>query len=234
MKIIKLFLAIFFGCSLKAQTADLVNFEVTLIGPYNTDRHHPKQIKYYLDYFEYLDGEINLWLSELNAGLKDIRKRNGRRIQKRKPIKAKDYPVWKKNNQIIKSLEEDKKVIAKYVKLWKSFNIKAPDSVAYVFMEIFDENLCYDLISDKIVLAPKEYKITLFEPEKDYFDWKEFIPKTAYRCPEGYESNGKNCAIKLDLEITDIEQPIFLIQNLLTDLPFHLDGFKRITCPNGQ
>ena len=41
--------------SLSAQTADLINYEVTLIGPKNIDIHHPQQVAYYLDYFQYLE-----------------------------------------------------------------------------------------------------------------------------------------------------------------------------------
>lgn len=215
---------------LAAQTADLINFEVTLIGPRNTDLHHPNQIDYYIDYFDYLEEEVDIYLKEINKDLRDIRKRNKRRIENKRPIKSRDYPVWKKNNAILEDLEQDKKTVQSFRADWENFNYSEPDSVVKVFMTIFDENLCFDLISKKLVLAPKEYEISMSEPVNRFLVWREFIPKTSFRCPEEYTANGKTCWKKLEIEIEQAIDPVFLIENELTDMPFHLDGFKQITC----
>ena len=233
MRYVPFIFCLLFSTSLLSQTTGLVNFEVILIGPKNTDRHHPKQVKYYLEYFDFLNEEIDLWAAELNRELRGVRKRNKRRIEKKRPIKVRDYPIWKKNNEILESLDEDKKVVANYIDLWQNFNYEIPDSAVHVFMNLYNENNCYDLISSQLVLAPKEYKIILFEPQNGYFDWKEYIPKISVRCPQEYTANGTTCAKKMELPIANSETPpIFLIENLLTNLPFHLDGFKQITCPN--
>lgn len=213
-----------------SQTVDLINFEVTLIGPYNTDRHHSAQVDYYLDYFDYLEEEVDLWLSELEEDLKGIKKRNQKRIDRKKPIKQRDYPAWKKKNQLVKELKVDKQSIQEYIALWENFDLTKPDSVARVFMNEYEEKSCYDLISAKLVLAPKEYKISLYEPESGFFDWNEYIPKTGYLCPQGYRPNGKNCRKNIELEVDQTRASLFIVRNLLTDLPFHLDGFKQITC----
>ncbi len=216
--------------SLNAQTENLINYDVTLIGPSNVDHHHPAQINYYLDYFAYLEEEVDVWLKELNDELRTIRKRNRKRIANKRPIKSKDYPVWKKNNDIIKDLEQDKIYIQAYIDLWENYNYTAPDSVTQVFMDVFDENLCFDLISEKLVLSPKEYQIATYQPATNLFIWKEFMPKTSFQCPEGYETDGKTCWQELSVPIKNTTPPVFLIQNKLTRLPFHLDGFKQITC----
>ena len=169
-------------------------------------------------------------MKELNSELKVIRKRNRKRIDNKRPIKSKDYPVWKKNTDIIKDLEQDKAYIKTYTDLWENYNYVAPDSVTKVFMDVFDENLCFDLISKKLVLSPKEYKIATYEPVANIFIWKEFIPKSGFQCPDGYETNGKTCWKELSVDIENLIPPVFLIQNKLTQLPFHLDGFKQITC----
>lgn len=230
MKYIKAFLLLLSSTSLPAQTENLLNYEVTLIGPNNVDRHHSVQINYYLDYFKYLEEEVDTWLKELNKELRLIRKKNRKRIENKRPIKSKDYPVWKKNNIIIKDLEIDKILIQNYTALWKNYDYIEPDSVTKVFMDTFKEALCYDLISKKLVLSPKEYTITTYQPDPSRFIWKEFVPKTSFQCPKGYETDGKICWQKLSLAIEDTLPPIFLIQNKLTHLPFHLDGFKQITC----
>ncbi len=219
-----------FSTSLSSQTSSLISYEVTLIGPSNTDLHHPVQVDYYIDYFTFLEEEVDDWLREINRDLKNIRKRNKNRIVKKKPIKTRDYPAWKKNNEILKDLESDKASIQEYIVYWENFDFTKPDSAVHVFMENFDEQLCYDLISSEIVLAPQEYKIQLFEPEPNLFIWFEFIDKETSVCPTGYQSKGKTCAKRMELAIDKEIAPIFLIQNQLTDLPFHLDGYKQITC----
>lgn len=223
---------LFLFCSIiaKSQSIDLINYEVTLIGPRNTDLHHPTQVDYYIDYFSFLEEEVDAWLGEINRDLRAIRKRNKNRIIRKKPIKTRDYPAWKKNNEILLDLEADKAVIKKYIAYWENFDFTKPDSAVQVFMENFDENLCYDLISEQIVLAPKEYKIQLFEPQPDLFVWYEFIHKETFTCPTDYEDKGKTCAKRMELAIEKENPPVFLIQNQLTDLPFHLDGYKQITC----
>ena len=215
---------------LNAQTENLINYEVTLIGPSNVDHHHPVQISYYLDYFDFLEEEVNVWLKELNRELKTIRKRNRKRIENKRPIKSRDYPAWKKNTDIIKDLEQDKIHIKNYISHWENYNYEEPDSVMKVFMKVHDEGLCFDLISEKLVLSPKEYSINTFQPAPNLFIWKEYIPKNSFQCPEGYDSIGKTCSKKVSLEIDNSLPSIFLIQNKLTNLPFHLDGFKQITC----
>ncbi|MFK7980519.1 MAG: hypothetical protein AB8G86_11085 [Saprospiraceae bacterium] len=230
MKYIKALLLFLSTISLQAQTENLINYEVTLIGPSNVDHHHLAQVNYYLDYFAYLEEEVDAWLKELNGELKLIRKRNRKRIDNKRPIKSKDYPAWKKNTDIIKDLEQDKYYIKTYITLWENYNYVAPDSVTKIFMTIFDKSLCFDLISEKLVLSPKEYKIVTYEPVPNIFIWKEFIPKTSFQCPVGYETNGKTCWKELSVDIENTMPPVFLIQNKLTQLPFHLDGFKQITC----
>lgn len=222
-----LFHSIFF---LSAQTADLINFEVTLIGPRNTDLHHPKQIAYYLDYFDYLEEEVDIYLKEINKDLRDIKKRNKRRIENKRPIKSRDYPVWKKNTVILEDLEKDKATVIEFREQWANFNYVEPDSVVKVFMTAFEEDLCFDLISKRLVLAPKEYEISISQPFNEFLEWKEFIPKTSFKCPEEYTPNGKTCWRTLDIQIEQAIDSIFLIENELTDMPFHLDGFKQITC----
>jgi len=230
MKQVLFCFCLIFSTSLNGQTTSLISYEVTLIGPSNTDLHHPVQVDYYIDYFTFLEEEVDEWLREINRDLKDIRKRNKNRIVKKKPIKTRDYPAWKKNNEILKDLESDKASIQKYIAYWENFDFTKPDSAVHVFMENFDEQLCYDLISSEIVLAPQEYKIQLFEPEPNLFIWFEFIDKETSVCPTGYQSKGKTCAKRMELAIDKEIAPIFLIQNELTDLPFHLDGYKQITC----
>jgi len=215
---------------LNAQTENLTNYEVTLIGPNNVDHHHPVQVDYYLDYFDYLKEEVDIWLGELNSELRVIKKRNRRRIENKRPIKSKDYPAWKKNNDIIKDLEQDKALIQNYITLWENYNYTEPDSVTKVFMKVFEETLCFDLISEKLVLSPKEYKIATYQPKTNLFVWKEFIPKSSFQCPQGYQTNEKTCWQELSLDIENTMPSVFLIQNKLTQLPFHLDGFKQITC----
>jgi len=216
--------------SLFGQTANLISYEVTLLGPRNTDMHHPVQVDYYVDYYKFLEEEVDEWLREINRDLKDIRKRNKSRIVKKKPIKTRDYPAWKKNNEILKDLEEDKASIQAFIAHWENFDFTKPDSAVHVFMENFDENLCYDIISEEIVLSPKEYKISLLKPEPNVFIWYEFIKKDAFTCPKDYQNKGRTCAKRMELAIDNEIPPVFLIQNQLTDLPFHLDGYKRITC----
>jgi len=230
MKQLLLFISFLCSVSLFSQTNSLISYEVTLIGPKNTDLHHPAQVDYYVDYFLFLEEEVDAWLGEINRDLRGIRKRNKNRIIKKKPIKTRDYPAWKKNNEILKDLETDKAIIQKYIAYWENFDFSKPDSAVHVFMENFDENLCYDLISEQIVLAPREYKIKLFEPEPNLFVWYEFIKKDAFTCPSDYENKGKTCAKRMELAIEKETPPVFLIQNQLTDLPFHLDGYKQITC----
>jgi len=230
MKQFLLYFSFLYSASLFSQTTTLINYEVTLIGPRNTDLHHEAQIDYYVDYFSFLEEEVDTWLREINRDLKDIRKRNKNRIIKKRPIKTRDYPAWKNNNEIKKDLEADKATIQKYIADWENFDFNRPDSAVHVFMENFDEELCYDLISEKIVLAPKEYKIQLFQPEPDLFVWYEFIKKETVTCPTDYENKGKTCAKRMELAIEKAPAPVFLIQNQLTDLPFHLDGYKQITC----
>ena len=222
--------SLIFSASLSGQTTSLISYEVTLIGPSNTDLHHPVQVDYYIDYFTFLEEEVDDWLREINRDLKNIRKRNKNRIVKKKPIKTRDYPAWKKNNEILKDLESDKASIQEYIAHWENFDFTKPDSAVHVFMENFDEQLCYDLISSEIVLAPQEYRIQLFEPEPNLFIWFEFIDKETIACPTGYQSKGKTCAKRMELAIDKEIAPVFLIQNQLTDLPFHLDGYKQITC----
>lgn len=223
-------LLLFSSLLLPAQTTELINFEVTLIGPRNTDLHHPNQIGYYVDYFNYLEEEVDIYLKEINKDLRAIRKRNKRRIDNKRPIKSRDYPAWKKSNVILEDLKKDKSTVIEFREKWVSFDFAEPDSVVKVFMSAFDENLCFDLISKKLVLAPKEYEISLSDPMPDVLEWKEFIPKLSFNCPEGYTPNGKTCWRKMEIEIENPIPPIFLIENELTDMPFHLDGFKQITC----
>ncbi len=230
MKQLLVYFFFLYALPLFSQTTTLINYEVTLIGPRNTDLHHRVQIDYYVDYFMFLEEEVDTWLGEINRDLRAIRKRNKNRIIKKKPIKTRDYPAWKNNNEIKKDLEADKKTIQEYIAYWENFDFSKPDSAVQVFMENFDENLCYDLISQEIVLAPKEYKIQLFEPESDLFIWYEFIKKESFTCPTDYENKGKTCAKRMELAIEKENPPVFLIQNQLTDLPFHLDGYKQITC----
>lgn len=230
MKQLLFYIFMLFTTSLISQTTTLINYEVTLIGPRNTDIHHLAQVDYYVDYFTFLEEEVDDWLGEINRDLRDIRKRNKRRIVRKKPIKTRDYPSWKKNNEILKDLEADKSTIQKYIAHWENFDFSKPDSAVQVFMENFDEELCYDLISEHIVLAPKEYKIQLYNPEPDLFVWYEFIKKETVTCPTDYENKGKTCAKRMELAIEKENPPVFLIQNQLTDLPFHLDGYKQITC----
>ena len=215
---------------LPAQTADLLNFEVTLIGPRNTDLHHPNQIAYYADYYNYLEEEVDLFIKEINKDLRAIRKRNRRRIENRRPIKSRDYPAWKNNTAILEDLKKDKQLVQVFQSKWENFNYEQPDSVVKVFMSAFDENLCFDLISKKLVLAPKEYEISLSEPLNKVFEWREFIPKNSLKCPDEYTANGKTCWRKMSVDIENSIDPVFLIENELTDMPFHLDGFKQITC----
>ena len=177
MKFVKTILLILSFTCLNAQTENLINYKVTLIGPSNVDHHHPTQINYYLDYFAYLKEEVDIWLKELNSELKIIRKKNRKRIENKRPIKSRDYPAWKKNNDLIKDLEQDKIYIQEYIYLWENFNYVVPDSVTKVFMDVFDKNLCFDLISEKLVLSPKEYQIATYQPETNLFVWKEFMPK---------------------------------------------------------
>lgn len=230
MKQFLFYICFLYASSVISQTTNLINYEVTLIGPRNTDLHHPLQVDYYVDYFNYLEEEVDVWLREVNRDLKDIRKRNKNRIIKKRPLKTRDYPAWKKNNEILADLQADKKTIQAYITYWETFDFNKPDSAVHVFMENFDEDLCYDLISEQIVLAPKEYKIQLFEPEPDLFVWYEFIKKETLTCPTDYENKGKTCAKRMELAIEKETPPVFLIQNQLTDLPFHLDGYKQITC----
>lgn len=227
LKIILLFLS---GISLNAQTENLINYEVTLIGPQNVDLHHPAQVNYYVDYFSFLEEEIDTWLTELNSELKVIKKRNRKRIANKRPIKSKDYPAWKKNSDIIKDLEQDKEYVQNYVSLWENFDYIEPDSVTKLFMERFDKDLCYDLISEKLVLSPKEYQISIYQPASALFYWKEFIPKAGFQCPTDYQLDGKICWQEIVVNIDNTIDSTFLIQNKLTNLPFHLDGFKQITC----
>lgn len=230
MKYYYLLLILLSSIYLNAQTENLINYEVTLIGPSNVDHHHPIQVNYYLEYFAFLEEEVDVWLKELNRDLKAIRKRNRKRIENKRPIKSRDYPAWKKNTDIIKDLEQDKIRVMSYISLWENYNYEAPDSVMKVFMKIHDEALCFDLISQKLVLSPKEYSINTFQPVPNFFIWKEYIPKYSFQCPDGYDSIGKICSKEVSLEIDSTIPSIFLIQNNLTNLPFHLDGFKQITC----
>ena len=207
-----------------------MNYEVTLIGPSNVNHHHPVQVDYYLDYFAFLEEEVNVWLGELNKDLRVIRKRNRKRIENKRPIKSKDYPTWKKNTDIIKDLEADKIRIKNYISLWENYDYTEPDSVMQVFMKTFDEVLCFDLISERLILSPKEYSINTFQPAPNLFIWKEYVPKNSFQCPAGYEADGKICWKEFNLEIDKALPSTFQIQNKLTNLPFHLDGFKQITC----
>lgn len=207
-----------------------MNYEVTLVGPSNVNHHHPVQVDYYLDYFAFLEEEVDVWLGELNKDLRVIRKRNRKRIENKRPIKSRDYPAWKKNTDIIKDLEADKIRVQNYISLWENYDYTEPDSVMKVFMNIFDETLCFDLISEQLVLSPKEYLINNYQPESNLFIWKEYIPKNSFQCSEGYETEGKICSKVIELAIDQTISSSFLIQNKLTDLPFHLDGFKQITC----
>ncbi len=230
MNYIKFIFLLFFSTSLLGQTENLLNYEVTLIGPSNVDHHHPTQVNYYLDYLDFLEEEVDIWLKELNTELKVIRKKNRRRIENKRPIKSRDYPTWKKNNDIIKDLEQDKLFIKNYKMLWEKFDYIEPDSVTTVFMNVFDQDACYDLISEKLVLSPKEYKIATYQPEDKLFIWREFIPKSSFQCPTGYQTKRRTCWQELSIDIDKPIDAVFLIQNKLTDLPFHLDGFKQITC----
>lgn len=231
MKYLKTTLLLLLSIHTNAQTENLLNYEVTLIGPNNVNLHHPKQVLYYLEYFDFLEEEVDIWLKELSRELNVIKKRNRRRIEKERPIKSRDYPTWKKNSDIIKDLEQDKLFLEHYKDLWQNFDHNEPDSVTAHFMNIFNTNACYDLISEKLVLSPKEYDITTYEPTRNLFYWKEFIPKNGFQCPDNYQANGKTCWTTLSIEVDQAINPIFLIQNKITDLPFHLDGFKQITCP---
>ena len=219
---------------LAAQTDALEKFEVILVGPQNTDRHHAAQVDYYVDYYYFLDDEIDRWLEEVDGTLRVIRKRNRRRIEAKRPIRSRDYPQWRRSMDLMEVLLADKQLVRSYIDAWQAFDYTKPDSVTKVFMSVFAKDDCYDLISEELVLAPKEYKISLFEPAPERFSWNEFIPKTSFQCPDGYRPAGKNCQKKMEVEvITPLDpEPVFQVRNLLNDLPFHLEGFKQITCSN--
>jgi hypothetical protein len=233
MMLLSLFI---FGCLLNmvplpAQSTTLTNYEVTLVGPLNTDKHHPAQKAYYIDYFGFLLEEVDQWLKEVNRELKNIKRRNRKRIKKQKPIKLKDYPKWKLNNELTRSLSADQVIIEDYIQKWKDYNIATPDSVMRSFQNAYDPDLCFDLITSEIVLSKEEYLIENDEVENGYFVWNEFIQKSSYNCPTEYRDNGKTCIKSREIESQSQLPPTFLISNLLTDLPVHLDGWKIITCP---
>ncbi|MEM6319711.1 MAG: hypothetical protein AAF960_18715 [Bacteroidota bacterium] len=233
MKIGLSFLYLFtFHLVLTAQADPLYNYDVTLIGPLNTDKHHAEQVTYYLDYFDYLAEEVDVWRAEVKKSLAIIRRQNRKRIAKKKPIRARDYPAWKRNNELLESLNDDAQLVQIYFQKWANYDIRKPDSVQQVFKERFLDKNCYDLISAELVLAPDEYKINLATTETNFFTWKEFIPKQGIRCPQAYTDNGKSCERSLEIELETPQQSkdFFLITNLLSDLPFHLDGFKQISC----
>ena len=219
----------FFITYLPAQTLALTNFDVVLVGPLNTDRYHQVQEEYYRGYFIFLNKEVNDWLKEVNGELKVIARRNRRRLRKKRPVKFKDYPAWKAKKELRKSLENDKTHIKEYIQKWADYD-KNQETVMQRFMKIYNDSLCIDIISSKIVLSPKEYIINLYQPEMGYFNWNEFIPKTSFQCPENYIIQGKSCIKNIELKTEIKATPIFSILNLLNDLPIYLDGWKEIDC----
>jgi len=214
---------------LYAQTAPLLNFEAVLVGPENTDRHHPVQIEYYKDYYIFLSEEVDIWLGEVNQELRTIKRRNRKRIKKKKPIKLKDYPKWKQNRELIKSLEKDKILIKNYIEHWENYDTRK-DSVMADFQLIYDPNRCFDLITADIVLSKEEYSIDTYEAPPDYFDWNEFTIRQKGNCPDSYMPQGKTCVKNIEVETTFQKPPVYTILNLLQDIPVHLDGYKEVSC----
>lgn len=218
-----------FSFPLISQSISLSNFDVVLVGPKNTNRHHPAQIDYYIDYYKFLEEEVDLWLSEINLEQSIIKRRNRKRIRKKKPIRLADYPKWKYNRELVESLESDKQLVTNFISYWQDYNVK-PDSVLRDFQKIYDEDLCFDIISKDIVLSKEEYSISLYEAPKGTFDWEEFIQRQKGNCPTDYLPSGKTCNKHIEIETTFQKPLVFNIMNLLDDLPIHLDGWKKVTC----
>lgn len=173
-----IFLALYTS-PLFSQTTPLSLLEIILVGPKNTDRHHPAQKEYYQEYYQVLIAEIDLWLEELESHQKSIKRNNKRRIKRKKPIKNKDIPKWNANVKLIKGLRADRLLIEEYLEKWNELS-EVDNTKLLQFQTIYNGDGCYDLITPNLVLSPKEYTILPYYPKEDLFEWREFFPETVF------------------------------------------------------